>query len=145
MANVFDVAAAILQRTGPISAWKLQKLTYYSQAWHATWRDVPLFQNKFQAWANGPVCPDLYLEHRGQFTVSQIPRGDPAALTDVEMADVHTVIAFYAQYSGQQLSDITHAEVPWMAARSGLSPNERGNAEITLESMTEYYGSLLPR
>ncbi|MDY6993563.1 MAG: hypothetical protein SVR94_13310 [Pseudomonadota bacterium] len=33
MVNVFDVAAFILRELGEMSAMKLQKLIYYSQAW----------------------------------------------------------------------------------------------------------------
>lgn len=33
MASVFDVAAYVLEKMGPMSAMKLQKLVYYSQAW----------------------------------------------------------------------------------------------------------------
>ena len=69
MANVHDVAQYILTKTGPISTWKLQKLVYYSQAWHAVWDDVPLFQSRVQAWANRPVSPALYEHHRGRFTI----------------------------------------------------------------------------
>ncbi|TDK43866.1 Panacea domain-containing protein [Antarcticimicrobium luteum] len=142
MASVFDVAAYILEKTGPVSAWKLQKLIYYSQAWVATWRDSPLFESKIEAWANGPVCPDLYAKHRGMFKVGGISGGDASLLSESEADDVLKVVEFYSQYNGQQLSDITHAEKPWLSAREGLGPSERGNHEITLESMSEYYGSL---
>ena len=47
MANVFDVAKYILQRTGKISTWKLQKLCYYSQAWTLAWTGKPLFEEEF--------------------------------------------------------------------------------------------------
>ena len=65
MANALDVAAAILKRTGPIPAMKLQKLVYYSQAWSLVWDDRPLFKDRIEAWANGPVIPNLYRAHRG--------------------------------------------------------------------------------
>lgn len=142
MSNAFDVAAYILSRTGPISAWKLQKLVYYSQAWRATWRDVPLFNNRIEAWANGPVCPDLYNLHRGQFTVSEVTAGNPDNVAADERQDIDGVVEFYSRFTGQQLSDITHAEKPWLLAREGLPPGVRGNHEITLESLTEYYGSI---
>ena len=32
MASVLDVAACILERQGPMTTWKLQKLVFYSQA-----------------------------------------------------------------------------------------------------------------
>src|SRR3954447_1771040 len=42
MATAHDVAAHILSQSSPMSAMKLQKLVYYSQAWHLAWEDAPL-------------------------------------------------------------------------------------------------------
>ncbi len=36
MATVHDVAAYILEKRGPMTTMKLQKLVYYSQAWSGT-------------------------------------------------------------------------------------------------------------
>lgn len=143
MAEVQDVAFYILTSISETSAWKLQKLVYYSQAWHSVWRDEPLFEERIEAWANGPVCPELYKIHRGRFTVSaEIIRGDASRLTDSEKDSIDRVIAYYSHYNGQQLSDLTHLEDPWRHARQGLADHERGSSEITLEAMSEYYGSL---
>lgn len=57
MANVFDVAQYIVNKTGRISSIKLQKLVYYSKAWSLVWDDDPLFTEEVQAWAHGPVVP----------------------------------------------------------------------------------------
>ena len=121
MANVLDVAAYILKTTGPISAWKLQKLVYYSQAWTVTWRDTALFDNRVEAWANGPVCPDLYARHRGSFKVGCIAGGDASALNPVEAGDVKNVVDFYSKYSGQQLTRIIHQPNPISSGREGLA------------------------
>lgn len=142
MTNCFDVAGYILKTKGPMSAWKLQKLTYYSQAWSVTWRDAPLFNEKIEAWANGPVCRSLYDFHKGQFIVESIATGEDCNLTNLQKTDIGTVLDFYTKYSGQQLSDITHSEPPWQKARENMSPTERGTTEITLSDMSEYYGSL---
>jgi uncharacterized phage-associated protein len=142
MATVFDVAQAVLARTGTISTWKLQKLVYYCQAWHCVWADKPLFTARIEAWANGPVCPDLYIRHRGEFQIDQIAGGGVMQLQHDEQRTVETVVDFYNKYNGQQLSDLTHMERPWMDARKGLSPSERGNSEITTEALAEYYGGL---
>ena len=42
------------------------------------------------------------------------------------------------------LRRLTHKEAPWRNARKreGLGLGERGNAEITLDDMSEYYGGL---
>ena len=60
MATVFDVAFYILDKLGDMSTMKLQKLCYYAQAWSLAWDGFPLFDEEFQAWANGPVCRELY-------------------------------------------------------------------------------------
>jgi uncharacterized phage-associated protein len=142
VANVYDVAQYILSKTGSISTWKLQKLVYYSQAWHAVWDDETLFDGRIEAWANGPVSPALYEHHRGRFTVDQVVLGKPENLTKDERESIDAVVDYYGKLNGQQLSDMTHSEQPWQKAREGYSPNERGNAETTLESMVEYYASL---
>jgi len=142
MASVLDVAQYILRKHGPMSTWKLQKLAFYAQAWHSVWADHPLFADRYEAWANGPVSPALYEKHRGFFTISEISGRGPDSLSDDEKTSVDVVIEFYGKYNGQQLSDLTHSENPWKNARSGLAPGERCNEEITVESMAEYYGSL---
>lgn len=142
MATVHDVAAYILSRQGEMTAMKLQKLVYYSQAWALVWDERPLFAEKIEAWTNGPVVPELYKVHRGQFKVSSWPLGDPANLTPTERETVDGVLAFYGDKASQWLSDLTHAESPWRDARIGLAPNDPGSREITLASMAEYYESL---
>lgn len=144
MANVFDVAKYILDRKGPMSAMKVQKLTYYAQAWSLVWDDAPLFENRIEAWANGPVVRDLYNAHRGLFTVSsehfaQVAQGE---LTEEQRETIDAVLEAYGDRSAQWLSDQTHAEAPWKEAREGMGDGERGECEITLESMAEYYSSL---
>ena len=142
MAAVVDVAQCILEFTGPISSWKLQKLVYYAQAWHCVWEDKPLFDAKIEAWANGPVCRELYERHRGNFIIDRIAGGDCSQMNADERETIEKVVDFYGKYDGQQLSDLTHMEAPWKNARTGLSASERGNVEITLEAMSEYYGGL---
>lgn len=144
MATVLDVAAYILQRNGPMSAMKLQKLTYYSQAWSLVWDEQPLFHDRIEAWANGPVSPMLYSHHRGQFTVSQVPAGNPQHLTDAQVATIDSVLAYYGDKTAQWLSDLTHLEAPWRDARGNLPDGASCCAEITHVSMAEYYSSLPP-
>lgn len=142
--DVFDVAKYILDKQGVMSAMKLQKLVYYSQAWSLVWDDAPLFSNRIEAWANGPVVRDLYDKHRGQYQVSARDFIDYATgtLTDEQRDTIDTVIGAYGDKSAQWLSDQTHSEAPWLKARKGLSDADRGDHEITLESMAEYYSSL---
>ena len=143
MASVFDVAEYILARTGQISAMKLQKLVYYSQAWHCVWSDAKLFPERIEAWANGPVVPSLYEKHKGQFIISPGSLGgNPAGLTEDESDSVQRVLKAYGDKSSQWLSDLTHMEAPWLQARAGVPAGERCNIEIKPAELVEYYGSL---
>ena len=143
MPTVFDVATYILSKTGPVTAMKLQKLVYYSQAWSLVWDEAPLFGAKIRAWANGPVVPSLYACHRGKYTVRQEDcPGNPSTLNSAQAETVDVVLEYYGSKSSQWLSDLTHAEEPWKNARKGLAPGERGNNEITHEAMLEYYSRI---
>ncbi len=144
MASIFDVAKYILVKQGPLSTWKLQKLCYYSQAWSLAWTEKPLFQEDFQAWSNGPVCPELFHIHRGRFVVcaDDIAQGDPTALSVDQQDTVNQVLEHYGTWEPFALREQTHAEKPWKDARGNLSEGEPSQSPITKESMGEYYGSL---
>ena len=144
MASVFDVAGYILRKKGLMTAWKLQKLVYYSQAWSLVWDDRPLFRARIEAWTNGPVAPTLYREHRGNFKVRKIDKGNPNNLDQDARETVDVVLEYYGDKSPQWLSDLTHMEEPWRRARMGVPEEARSGNEITHASMAEYYGGLLP-
>ena len=141
MASAHDVAAYILRKKGEMTAMKLQKLAYYSQAWSLVWDEEPLFRETIEAWVNGPVVPALYKVHKGQFKVSTWPKGDPGRLTETQRKTVDAVLDYYGQRPSQWLSDLTHREAPWREARSGLAPDDPGNREISHAAMAEYYSS----
>lgn len=142
MASVHDVAAYILQRQGRMTAMKLQKLVYYSKAWSLVWDEDPLFRASIEAWANGPVCPQLYRSHRGQFSVESLERGDPTNLTSSQRETVDAVLDFYGGRTAQWLSDLTHSEAPWRNARRGVVAGQHCENEISDAAMAEYYASL---
>lgn len=143
MANVFDVARYILEQKGTMSTMKLQKLCYYAQAWSLVWDDTPLFDEDFEAWANGPVCPDLFKKTKGRFSVSANDEtGGENNLTDNQKDTIDKVIEYYGDHDAQWLSQLTHMESPWKNARKGIPEGEVCNKKITKESMGFYYGGL---
>lgn len=142
MPSAHDVAAYILQKRGNMTAMKLQKLVYYSQAWALVWDEEPLFEERIEAWANGPVVRELYNEHRGWFRVGKWPKGDASALSTAQRETVDAVLRAYGPRPAHALSELSHSEAPWKDARKGLAPGERGSREITHASMAEYYDSL---
>jgi uncharacterized phage-associated protein len=146
MANAFDAAEYILKVKGEMPAVKLHKLLYYAQAWSLVWDDKPLFQNRIEAWRNGPVVRDLYGLHRLEYAVAPgkfAASCTEAGLTNNQRDTIDVVLKFYGDKSSQWLSDLTHGEDPWREARKNTAANEASHAEITRASMAEYYGGLL--
>ena len=144
MVSVFDVAKYILHECGKMSTWKLQKLCYYAQAWQLAWTGNELFPEDFEAWANGPVCPELFREHKGTFMIAEsgLAKGCSDALSADEKESVDIVLKGYGDREPYDLREQSHSEPPWKDARHGLPEGTRSNALISKSSMGEYYGSL---
>jgi uncharacterized phage-associated protein len=141
MPSVLDVAAYILKQQGSITAMKLQKLVYYSQAWSLVWDGESLFPELIEAWADGPVVRELWQAHAGSYRVEELRRGSAVALSPAQLATVDAVLSFYGQAEAEWLSELSHRERPWMEARAGLPAQARCSAFIGLETMRNYYST----
>jgi uncharacterized phage-associated protein len=141
--RVENVADYILANAGSMSAMKLQKLVYYSQAWSLAWTEEPLFSEEIQAWKNGPVVRRLYDLHKGHYRLDPgFFGGDPDSLNADQQDTINKVLQYYGKRDPQWLSQLTHLEDPWRNARRGVEDDERSERVITEESMLEYYSSL---
>ena len=142
--KVNNVARYILERKGGhMSTMKLQKLVYYTQAWSLVWDEKPLFDSRIEAWANGPIIPDLYDQHRGLFTatIDTFPE-DSEKLTEDEKETIDVVLGAYGHLNGQQLSDLSHSERPWREARKGVEDGASSTNEVSKEVMQEFYSAM---
>lgn len=121
---------------------KLQKLLYYAQAMHLATTDEPLFENRIEAWENGPVVKDMFIEYRHNNFVErtrdeELNYGD----FDEKTLKVFQIINHvYGTQSSEQLVDLTHSEEPWSELED--EAKNRMNPEITKEKMKNYYKSL---
>lgn len=143
-ASVLEVAKYLLEKKESLTTMKLQKLAYYCQAWSLAWDGKPLFEEEFQAWANGPVCAELFNMHRGRFVIgiSSFSEIDDYNFTEVEKATISGVLDFYGDKESQWLSELTHKEAPWKDARAGLPSGMSSSKVIEKDSMQQYYGGL---
>ncbi len=144
MASVFAVASHILGKQGRMTAMKLQKLVYYSQAWSLVRDGRPLFGEEIEAWVNGPVVYELFKAHRGMFelSVADLRYGNPATLDRAATATIDAVLEHYGTMSPQRLSDLSHTEAPWLEARRNLDSAARSARVIRLEAMRDHYAIL---
>lgn len=140
MTNADDVAALILSRFDRLTTMKLHKLVYYSQCWNLARTGIPLFNESIQAWQQGPIVPELYRRHKGAYALANWPAGDASALTGEQKTVVDWVIAQYGNFSPEELSAMTHAELPWQSARGDLPESASSQAIIQHNVMADYYG-----
>lgn len=143
-ASVLDVAAALLDRLGPLDGLQIQKLCYLVQANHLAATGLAAFLEPVEAWANGPVIDKLYQQHKRQPLITTIP-GDPTEVDDTLTDIINEVIGEYGHWSGLQLRALTHGQPPWLDAREGLAPDARSRHHITPGAMREYFYQLRER
>ena len=141
--HVTDIANWSLSKE-PMSHKKLQKLCYYAQAWCYTLLEEKLIDDDFKAWVHGPVSPVLYHQYKGSGWC-KINLDDDAklpALTTEQEELLESVWLTYGDMTANALEVLTHDETPWKEARRGLASLERGNNNISLKAMKNYYSSI---
>lgn len=148
--KVIDVSKWFIQNNKDIAVpsrdghFKLQKLLYYSQAMNLAVKDTVLFNNKIEAWANGPVVSEVYMQYRHNNLVENTfdkEEFDYSNVFDETTLRILEIVNYvYGMQTAEQLIELTHSEEPWKKLKEkallGLNP------EITVESMKKYYSSL---
>lgn len=144
MAHVLDVARYILERQGPSTTLKLQKLVYYVQAWAVAKGDA-LFNDAIKAWEQGPVVPSLWYPYKQQRRIAAPDLdGHGAGLTDQDRAHIDGVLAHYGGLPPLYLSKLTHFERPWREARAHGEQNGLVSPVITVEAIRSFYAGRTP-
>ena len=141
-----------------INHFKLQKLLYYSQAWHFVYFDKnSLFDDLPEAWVNGPVYRTVYDQWRYIYAATGIKIDathidelrercyvayKKLGLDSAQEHFINSLLEHYGLMSHEKLIYMTHQEDPWKIARSGLGAFDRSNTPISLDSMYDYYSKL---
>ncbi len=144
-----------------ISPLKLQKLLYYIQVWHIIKFDKnPMFDELAEAWVNGPVYRSVYNTFKKKFfknddfavkmNEKELSQALDESLISLKLAKKNgelllAVLDNYSIMSDEKLVFLTHSELPWNDARKGLSPIERSENQISIDSIYNYYSSKLKK
>jgi uncharacterized phage-associated protein len=130
-----------------ISPLKLQKLLFYCQAYYYSQFKKPLFKERIEAWAHGPVEYTQFKRFENLFRNDPIRVGELNLIIptfDKDEEDfLNEVIEVYGEHSAHYLERLTHRETPWKEARGSLEPHERSSNEITLTAMSDFYSKFL--
>lgn len=151
MAKAIDVAKYYIQlaqaedEPDQLSHLRLQKLLYYAQGWSLALRKKPIFTEKVEAWAHGPVVVSVY-PYFADYKSNSIPAEKfdltEDALTEDECELVQSVWNAYKGFSAIKLREMTHKEFPWKDAYGTCNPGERCSTEITRSAMKKYFSRL---
>lgn len=149
--TVHDVAMYFLTRVhseeefgSVITHLKLQKLCYYAQAWHMVFADNPMFEERFEAWAHGPVSPDLWHTYKvNEWHPIPAPLDfDVTSFNCKQLETLDEVWDAYAKFDPKYLERLTHQEEPWLNARGNCAEGDSCDREITTDAMKEFYSKL---
>lgn len=133
---------------------KLQKVLYYIKAWGVSYFPKDgVIDEDFEAWVHGPVCPIVYqdykhfgyqpitLDYKDSNSSQFINQFKLKHQEDEKIEMIDVVFDKYEKLSSLQLEMLTHSEKPWINARKGLSPIDRGNKVISADDMRAFYKS----
>lgn len=123
-----------------ITNLKLQKLLYFAQGHYMQENEGnQLFEDDFQAWAHGPVVPDVYSDYKDYswFNLPKQRNDEELSFKIDNFLDV--LLENYGSEDGKRLEIISHDEKPWIDARGKLNPYAPSREKITKESIRDYY------
>ncbi|MEM9541264.1 MAG: type II toxin-antitoxin system antitoxin SocA domain-containing protein [Cyanobacteria bacterium P01_E01_bin.42] len=121
----------------PINIYKLQKLTYYAQAWYLGLYELPLFEEDFQAWVHGPILPELFKIKRDWQPITQFSQKPNFPLDVQEFLE--EVWQVYGEHNSEELERMTCSESPWQNVRKNLPRDEPCHKIIPKISLHQYY------
>lgn len=137
----------ILNHYGPMSHLKLQKLLYYCDAYHLAYFDEELVEDKFEAWVHGPVSKKVFDSLRDKSLLyadlCYAGKGEEDAAFDSLSSEqknlITEVLVMLKSWTGLELEQATHEELPWLRARAGYDASSPCHVEISKEEMRVYH------
>jgi len=141
LAKIDVVIEYLLCICGDITPLALQKVLYYIQGFYYAFIDEFIFEEDCEAWAHGPVFPNIY--HRYSSYRFDLIEGsgtcDEPVLTIYEKSIIDSVIKNLCCYSGKVLERFTHSEMPWLITRGDLPVSASCNRIIHKNELGKYF------
>jgi uncharacterized phage-associated protein len=134
-----------------ITNLKIQKVLYFVYAFYLAKNGEAPFEEKFQAWALGPVLPSIY-KMLADFGSSPIDSSVMEINNDAELKElknnlgekITNIIDYVYEKIGTKsafsLVTIAHNDNAWKSARGSLGPADSGKEEMKEEYIIAQYG-----
>ena len=140
--------AYIFHAIDEVAPMALQKLLYYIQGVYSAVSGQFMFSETCEAWCHGPVYPNVcnllrdFRYNPADDARFAVLRGKMNLLSEYERHAADLVLGTFGRYGGKALELITSKEDPWVKAREGYGPDESSGAEISNDSIKEYFTSV---
>jgi uncharacterized phage-associated protein len=127
-----------------ITNLKLQKLLYFAQGYYLkeNGRDNPLFEEKIEAWAHGPVVPRVYRNYSNYKFMEISKQGTEDINKDIDpdySKFLDKVWEHFKSYNGKELENMTHEEGPWKVIRGELPSFISTNTTIEKKDIYDFF------
>lgn len=135
----------IIGKSIEITPLALQKLLYFSQAFHKVFMGKFMFEENCEAWVHGPVYRDVYYKYKDHGfnpIEDHMDRFECFNLSESEREVISAVINYFGCYSGKILESMTHNEPPWKVTRIGLDDEEMSNIVIKKDLIEKYFSEV---
>ena len=132
----------IISRSIEITPLALQKLLYFTQAFHKVFVGNFMFNEDCEAWVHGPVYRDIYFKYKdhGYNPIEDVKgQFDCFDLSETEREVIDAVINNFGCYSGKILETMTHIESPWKETREGLGEEDVSCRVIRKDIIQRYF------
>jgi uncharacterized phage-associated protein len=144
-----------------MSHLKLQKLLYYTQAYHLVYFEKQnIFDDQPEAWVNGPVYRAVYnsFKHYGVYQPIKVKEGSDEKIemrykqlkSSIDLSDeqwkfINSVLNYFGVKSHEELVLSTHRELPWNEARKDIGPFDYSNEKLSFDTMYNFYSKVLDK
>ncbi len=125
-----------------ITNLRLQKLLYFAQAYYLGALGRKLFSDEIEAWAYGPVVPEIYHRYKeyANTPIAEVVNEQDLDLSGKDKGLLKEVWEGYGCYSTSYLVQASHAHDPWKDAYE-----KSESAVISKEHMQAYYSPILSK
>ena len=124
-----------------ITNLKMQKLCYFAQARCLAHHGYPLFSERIEAWAHGPVVPALYFRFRKYKWMGIDPTDAKPirGLSEVQSEVLAGVWEKFSPKSARELENLTHSHAPWKDVYGDRKWGRACTDAITHEAIKNFY------
>lgn len=137
---VADLILDFCQEHGDlVTNLRLQRLLYFAQGWYLGLHGKKLYPEPLQAWASGPIQPDVYARFASFGALPISNASFKWRVPENVRSHIRELMEVYGSFSSFDLQRIACDEEPWREARKGLAHDAPSSNIIDTATLRRVY------